>query len=103
MSTKVGTQPLPQAAQLVSPCSACSVPRTRQQTRCLGYFTLHLRDTSRLKLSIQGGSQNAWVWLPCLNRYGVVFRLILVPHSSQRLLAGTGVLLCLPAGIHNVD
>ena len=50
-------------------------------------LTLHLRETSRLKDSIQGGSQNAWVWLPCLNLYGVFRRLILVPHSSH-LLAG---------------
>lgn len=52
------------------------------------FFTLHLRDTSRLKLSIQGGSQKTWVCEPCLKRYGEVLRLILVPHSSQRLFPG---------------
>ena len=50
-------------------------------------MTLHLRDTSRLKESSQYWSQKACWCDPCLNLYGVLRRLIFVPHSSH-LLAG---------------
>lgn len=53
------------------------------------FFTWHLRDTSRLYESSQYWSQNECWWDPCLNLYGVLTRLILVPHSSH-LLPGMG-------------
>lgn len=49
------------------------------------FFTWHLRDTSRLYESSQYWSQNECWWDPCLNLYGVLTRLILVPHSSHLL------------------
>ena len=57
----------------------CTAPREPY------FFTWHLRDTSRLYESSQYWSQNECWWDPCLNLYGVLTRLILVPHSSHLL------------------